>query len=92
MAAGITKYAELPPQRSDKFGEWVSFPVEVSLAPRPKRSGMLDDQRLAAWDRMPGETTPYKKGVLDAEAKAEEEAKLIIEDSKSGDFGIDGTI
>ncbi len=88
LAAGISKYGELPPQRSERFGEWVAYPVEVSLAPRPKRSGMIDEQRLAPWDRMPGESTPYKKGNLDAEARAEEEAKLVLEDSKSGDFAI----
>lgn len=93
LASGVTKYGDRPAVESESYGEWVDYPTDVSLAPRPKRFGVASAasspggaQRLQAWPRMPGESSPYKKGNCDAEAKAEEEAKRFLVDQESGDF------
>lgn len=71
--------------RSPFYGEWVSYPIEVTFNPAPKRELILADGRLTPWRKL-GESVPYKRAVLSPEALAMQLAETIAQEQPNADF------
>lgn len=94
--------AEAPFVRSENYGKWIPYPVEVNFSPMPKRSRVLaPDNRLEAHEypttdkgaRFAGQSTPYGKctgrSVISEEEFDEREAAEIFNEQAEGDFRIE---
>lgn len=75
--------------RSGDYGQWSAWPMFVSFGPRPKRDRVRKDLTLECVERMPFESSPYSKGVIDPESQALRELTLALEDQPDGDFAVE---
>lgn len=82
----VQHYASKGYTRSEDYGQWIDYPVDVSFDPKPKRDGMLDEQRLKPYEYMPGESAPYNPHVRSAEALAMMATEEMVEEQPGGDF------
>jgi hypothetical protein len=73
-------------KRSPDLGEWVSYPVDCSFNPRPKRCGVNRDGTLRPWDYVAQESTPYDRAMLSPEAALMRLAEKIAEEQPDTDF------
>lgn len=77
--------------RSESYGRWVDYPIDVSFDPHPKRAEVRPDMSLSCWERWPGDSMPYKK----AEAEKSREARRIrryqriLLDQPDGDLSVE---
>jgi hypothetical protein len=73
--------------RDKNYGDWIDYPVEVSLTPLPKRERVLPDYRLKMFDAMTGYSAMYNKiKRLSPEAAAHQEVEEILGEQADGDF------
>lgn len=81
-----TKTKRMTVKRSEDYGEWIDYPIVASFSSLPKRERVLPGYRLSMFDRMVGESSPYKKVVRSEEAKALQEAEMVLGEQADGDF------
>lgn len=75
--------------RSENYGEWVPFSIDVDFNPHPKRECILPDNRLKLWDFFNWESEPYQAALESPDAKALKEFERIAEEQPDADFCVD---
>lgn len=71
---------------SDDYGEWVEHPIRVTFDPRPKRTHVMDGNRLAPHVYADFASVPYNRAVMDPQTEALRLAELIAEEQPDADF------
>ena len=72
--------------RSEKYGQWVSWPTRVSFDPLPKRRRVLMAGRLECWPRATRPSLPYKKALVSQDTLRLKLAQMVAEEQPAGDY------
>jgi hypothetical protein len=73
-------------RRSEHYGKWLDWPVDVTFDPRPKRERVLDGGRLKCWDYFEAPSLPYSNAYKSDEDKLLQLAALIADEQPTGEF------
>jgi len=81
-------------KRSERYGEWVDWPITISFHPMPKREAVLDEvpgtrgwaRRLKTWDHNDLFSVPYEPATRSEEAKLIQAADRIAEEQPDTEF------
>jgi hypothetical protein len=73
-------------KRSERYGEWVDWPIEITFNPHPKRENRLPGGRLSAWQYQNVFSVPYKPALLTEEAKLIRLHELIAGEQPDTEF------
>lgn len=75
---------------SERYGEWVAQPVNVSFAPEPKRVGTRQDGSLAPLDVYPVDSMPYDPAIVDEETRLMKKLRDEMMDQPDIDMAEEG--
>jgi len=72
--------------RSENYGEWIPYSIDVDFNPHPKRERILPDNSLKLWDFFDWESNEYSAALESPDAKLLREFELIADEQPDADF------
>lgn len=75
--------------RSENYGEWVPYTIDVTFNPHPKRERVLPNNTLALWDFFNWESVPYDAALESPEALALKDLEVLAAEQPNADFCLD---
>jgi hypothetical protein len=75
--------------RSENYGEWVPYSIDVTFNPHPKRESIRPDNSLTLWENLDWESIPYSAALESPEAKALKMLEVLADEQPNADFCVD---